>query len=199
MKAFLVVLLITLGLNSSLSAQEHTNRPPKLPPNTSAPTPANTPNPNPNPNANAWAKFTSEEGRFSVFMPGTPKDEVKTTPSADIGPYTTRFFTLRNPRHVFLIGYVDYDPSFNFNRQAELEANRDQFIKQLSATLVSSRNVRIDGHSALEFTAETGERIFKARVYIVGRRPYLIVLISPKNVDDSFALNRFFNSFKITP
>ena len=132
-------------------------------------------------------------------MPGTPKDEVKTTPSDDIGPYTTRFFTLRNPRHVFLIGYVDYDPSFNFNRQAELEANRDQFIKQLNATLVSTRNVRIDGYSALEFTAATEERIFKARVYIVGRRPYLIVLISPKDVDDTLALNRFFNSFKITP
>ena len=100
---------------------------------------------------------------------------------------------------MFLIGYVDYDPSFNFNRQAELEANRDQFIKQLNATLVSSRNVRIDGYSALEFTAETQERMFKARVYIVGRRPYLIVLISPKNVDDTPALNRFFNSFKITP
>lgn len=192
MKGFLVVLLITLGLNSSISAQEHTNRPPKLPPNTTTP-PANTPNPNPN----AWAKFTSEEGRFSVFMPGTPEKNVQTTPS-DIGPYTTRLFTLKHPRHVFLIGYVDYDPSFRFDRQAELEANRDQFVKNLKATLVASRNVRIDGYSALEFTAVTDDRIFKSRVYIVGRRPYLIVLISPKGVDDSLALNRFFNSFKVT-
>ena len=55
---------------------------------------------------------------------------------------------------MFLVGYVDYDPSFNFNRQAELEANRDQFIKDLKATLLTSRNLRIDGYSALEFTAE---------------------------------------------
>lgn len=194
MKGFLVVLLITLGLNSSLSAQEHTNRPPKLPPNTTAPPPAtNTPNPNPN----AWSKFTSQEGRFSVFIPGIPEEKVETTPS-DIGPYTTRLFTLKYPRHVFLIGYVDYDPSFNFNRQLELDANRDQFVKNLKATLVASRNITIDGYSALEFTAVTEERIFKSRVYIVGRRPYLIVLGSLKGVDDSLALNRFFNSFKIT-
>jgi hypothetical protein len=193
MKGFLVVLLITLGLNSATNAQEHTERPPKLPSNTSTPT-ANTPNPNPNP----WAKFTSEEGRFSVFIPGTPKDQVQTTPS-EFGPYTTRLYTLRHPRHVFLIGYVDYDPSFKFDRQAELAANRDQFVKNLRATLVNSRNVTIDGYSALEFTAETPERIFKSRVYIVGRRPYLIVIGSPKGVDDSPALNRFFNSFKITP
>lgn len=193
MKGFLVVLLITLGLNSAISAQEHTERPPKLPPNTSTP-PANTANPNPI----TWAKFTSEEGRFSVFMPGTPKDQVQTTPS-EFGPYTTRLYRLIHPRHVFLIGYVDYDPSFNFDRQAELAANRDQFVKNLKATLVSSRNVTIDGYSALEFTAVTDERIFKSRVYIVGRRPYLIVISSPKGVDDSFALNRFFNSFKVTP
>ena len=194
MKGFLVVLLITLGLNSSLSAQEHTNRPPKLPPSTSTPPAADTPNPNPN----AWAKFTSRDGRFSVIIPGIPKDQVQTTPS-NIGPYTTHLFTLRNPRHVFLIGYVDYDPTFNFHPQAELEANRDQFVKNLEATLVNSRNVRVDGYPALEFTAVKEERIFKARVYIVGRRPYLIVLGTSKGVDDAPALNRFFNSFKITP
>jgi hypothetical protein len=198
MKGFLVVLTITLGLNASVSAQEHTNRPPKLPPSTSTPAPAPPADTTPNPNAPAWAKFTSEEGRFSVFIPGTPKDQVETTPS-NIGPYTTHLFTLRNLRHVFLIGYVDYDPSFNFNPQAELDANRDQFVKNLKATLVASRNVRVDGYSALEFTAVTpDERVFKARVYIVGRRPYLIVLGSPKGVDDTFALNRFFSSFKIT-
>ena len=194
MKVFLVVLLITLGLNSSISAQEHTERPPKLPSNTSTP-PANTPNPNPN----AWAKFTSAEGRFSVFIPGTPTNEVKTTQSNDIGPYTTRLYRLIQRPHVFLIGYVDYDPSFRFDRQAELAANRDQFVKNLQATLVESRNLTIDGYSALEFTAETPERVFKSRVYIVGRRPYLLVIGSPKGLDHTFALNRFFNSFKITP
>lgn len=193
MKGFLVALIIALALSASISAQEHT-RPPQPPPGTSTPAPADT---TPNPNANPWTKFTSEEGRFSVFIPGTPKDQVQTTPS-NIGPYTTHLYTLRHLRHVFLIGYVDYDPSFNFNPQAELEANRDQFVKNLKATLVTSRNVKVDGYSALEFTADADERIFKARVYIVGRRPYLIVLGSQKGVDDSFALNRFFNSFKIT-
>ena len=100
---------------------------------------------------------------------------------------------------MFLIGYVDYDPSFRFDRQAELAANRDQFIKNLQATLVESRNLTIDGFPVLEFTAVKEERMFKARVYIVGRRPYLIVLGTPKSVDDAPALNRFFNSFKITP
>ncbi|HJU92069.1 MAG TPA: hypothetical protein VJ656_03955 [Pyrinomonadaceae bacterium] len=193
MKSLLVVLLITLGLSSSLNAQEHTNRPPKLPPTTSTPAPnAGTVAPG------TWTKFTSDVGRFSVLMPGVPKDTVETKES-EHGPYTTHLFVLRQPRNVFLIGWVDYDPSFNFNRQAEMEMNRDNFIKGLNATLLNTRVIRIDGYPVLEFRAEGEQRIFTSRVYMVGRRPYQIVIGSPKGVDDSVNINRFFNSFKVTP
>lgn len=193
MKSLLVVLLITLGLSSSLNAQEHTNRPPKLPSTPSAPTP-NAGNIVPG----SWRKFTSVPGRFSVFMPGVPEDKVETTPS-EHGPYTTHMFVLKRRPNVYLIGWVDYDPSFNFNRQAELEANRDQFVKNLQATLLTTQNLTIDGYPTLEFTAEVPERVFKARVYMVGRRPYLIVISSPKGVDDTVNVNRFLNSFKVAP
>ena len=192
MKRLFVVLLITLGLSSALSAQEHTNRPPQLPPSTS--TPAN----NANVNNGGWSKFTSQEGRFSILMPGTPENKEETTQS-DHGPYTTHLFILRQPPNVYLVGYVDYDPSFNFNRQAELEANRDNFVKGISATLLSTKPLKIDGYAAIEFTAETAQRIFRSRVYMVGRRPYQIVIGSPKNVDDSANIDRFFSSFKVVP
>ena len=193
MKSLLVVLLITLGLSSTVIAQEHTNRPPKLPPN--ATTPTTPPN---NANTGGWARFTSDEGRFSVAMPGVPEDQVETKPS-DHGPYTTRLFVLRHQSNVFLIGYVDYDPSFNFNRQAELEMNRDNFIKGIKATLMTTRSLTIDGYQVIEFTAENEQRLFTSRVYMVGRRPYQIVVGSPKGTDDSVTINRFFNSFKIIP
>ena len=83
---------------------------------------------------------------------------------------------------MFLIGWVDYDPSFNFNRQSELEMNRDNFVKSVKAQLLTSRALTIDGYPALEFTAEMPNRIFKSRVYMVGRRPYQIVIGSPKGV-----------------
>jgi len=194
MKRLLVALLITLGLISSVAAQEHTNRPPKLPPST--PGPSTTPKA-PNANTGAWTKFTSEEGRFSVMMPGVPEDKVQTTPASP-GPYTTHLFTLRQGANVYLIGWVDYDPSFDFDLYAELEMNRDNFVKGIEATLLHSRNLNIDGFTALEFTAEGKQRIFRSRVYMVGRRPYQIVIGSPKGVDDSVNVNRFFNSFKVS-
>ncbi len=147
-------------------------------------------------NDSGWVKFTSEAGRFSVLMPDTPTDKTETTQS-EHGPYTTHLFIVKDTTSVYLIGWVDYDPEFNFNRQSEMEANRDNFVKGINARLLSTRALTIDGYPALEFSAETADRVFKSRVYMVGRRPYQIVIGSPKDLDDSANLNRFFNSFKV--
>ena len=192
MKRFLALAIITVGMSFPFSAQEHSSRPPSTPSNTPA-----RPTPGAPANNGGWAQFSSEEGRFSVLMPEIPQEKVETTDSAH-GPYTTHLFVVRDTTSVYLIGWVDYNPNFNFNRQAELEANRDNFVKGINAKLLNSRPTIIDSYSAIEFTAETAERIFKSRVFIVGRRPYQIVIGSPKGIDDSANVERFFNSFKVS-
>src|SRR5215467_1618939 len=190
MKRFLPILLTTISLSLSLNAQEHSRRPATTP--TPAPAPATRPTPAPTSvDDGGWVRFNSVAGRFSVLMPETPEDKAETTPS-DHGPYTTHLFIVRDTKNVYLIGYVDYDPSFNFNRAAELEANRDNFVKGISATLTGTRSLTIDGYPVLEFTADTADRTFKSRVYMVGRRPYQIVIGYPKGDPDAVATNRFF-------
>lgn len=184
MKRFLAISVILLGLSYSLSAQEHSRRPP---------TPPSSPETN-----DGWVQFTSEPGRFTVRMPDTPTEKSETVPS-EHGPYTTHLFIVRDQQNVYLIGWVDYDPNFNFNRQSELEANRDNFVKGISATLIETRSLTIDGYPALEFTADTVDRTFKSRVYMVGRRPYQIVIGFPKGENEAQAINKFFNSFKVRP
>jgi hypothetical protein len=192
MKRFLAILLTTLALSFSLSAQEHSRRPP-------ATTPPARPTATPVPVDNGgWVRYNSVSGRFSVLMPETPEEKTETTPS-DHGPYTTHLFVVRDTKNVYLIGWVDYDPSFNFNRNAELEANRDNFVKGINATLVDTRSLNLGGFPALEFSAETADRTFKSRVYMVGRRPYQIVIGTPKDEPDAVSMNRFFNSFKVSP
>lgn len=188
MKRFLAFSLVMLGLSVSVHAQEHSARP--------SATPSNTPPPVTAMDANGWVKFTSDDGHFSVLMPELPQDKSETVDSQH-GPYTTHLFVVRDTTSVYLIGWVDYDPSFNFNRQAEIEANRDNFVKGINATLLNTRPTVIDGFSGLEFTAETADRTFKSRVMLVGRRPYQIVIGSPKGMDNTALVNRFFNSFKV--
>lgn len=193
MSRFVVILSTTLVLTAAVAAQEHTPRRPA--------TPASTPTPRvtaADPNDAGWVRFTSELGRFSVLMPETPTGKTKTEPS-EHGPYTTHLFMTRDKstNNVYLIGWVDYDPSFNFHKQSELAANRDNFVKDIEATLVSTRPLQIDGYQALEFVAQTAEMVYKSRVYMVGRRPYQLVMGYPKGTEDPLTTNRFFNSFKV--
>ena len=203
MKRLLAIFLTTLGLSLSLNAQEHTRRPPTTPAARPTPMPSPLPKWTPAPSRPAvdpggWANFSSETGRFSVLMPVIPEEKIETTPS-DHGPYTTHLFIVREDKYVYLIGWVDYDPSFNFSRQAELEANRDNFVKGVNATLTSTRSLNLDGYPVIQFTADTVDRTFKSRVYLVGRRPYQIVIGYPKGEEDISLTNRFFNSFKVMP
>jgi hypothetical protein len=199
MNRFLAIFLMTLGFCLSLNAQEHTRRPPATTPATRpTPVPAR-PTPTPAPvDSGGWAHFNSETGRFSVLMPQIPEEKVETT-QTEHGPYTTHLFIVREDPNVYLIGWVDYDPSFNFNRQIELEANRDNFVKGVQATLTSTRSLNIDSFPVIEFTADTANRTFKSRVYMVGRRPYQIVIGYPKGEEDIALTNRFFKSFKVMP
>jgi len=199
MKSFLAIAIITLASSFSLNAQEHTPRPPTG-------TPSATPKPPGLPkgadiiteDSSGWVRFTSAAGHFSVLMPELPNAETPRTTPSDHGPYTTYLFITKTPTSIFLIGWVDYDPNFNFNRQQELEANRDNFVKGVQATLMDSRTLTIDGYNAIEFIAESDTRRFKSRVYMVGRRPYQIVIASAKSEDDSVSASRFFNSFKVS-
>ena len=190
MKRRLILSLILLSAFSAAAyGQEHSTKPAQ---------PQSTPVPNLNQNNDGWVTFRSTDGKFNVLLPETPQEKTETTQS-EHGPYTTHLFVVRSDPNVFLIGWVDYDPAFNFNRTAELEANRDNFCKGINATLKTSRALTLDGYSAIEFKADTADRTFWSRVYMVGRRPYQIVIGAPKGTEESTAATKFFSSFKVRP
>ena len=189
MRWLLATCLIVLAAFSGAYGQEHSPARPSVP---TQPRPNSTRTPDPE----GWVNFDSEEGHFSVLVPEIPTDKVETVDSSH-GPYTTHLFIVRDPKNVYLVGWVDYDPSFNFNRQSELEANRDNFVKGINATLLNTQSVVLLGFSALEFKAETADRAFWSRVYMVGRRPYQIVVGYPKAEDIPSDASKFVNSFKV--
>ena len=146
-----------------------------------------------------WVKFSPPGSPFTILLPTQPKEEKKVTDHPS-GPYTTMLFTSVGPsRELFLVGWVDYNPKFNFGVQAELEANRDNFIKSAKATLLSTTPIKLGAHPGIEFKAEiTGKADIVSRVYIVRRRPYLIMALTPPGRDSSAVRERFFSSFKLS-
>jgi hypothetical protein len=145
-----------------------------------------------------WVKFSPAGSPFNVLMPAQPKEEKKISDSPN-GPYTTYLYSVVSPeREIYLVGWVDYDPKFKFGVQAELEANRDNFVKSVKATLLSTTPVKLGTHPGIEFKAELpGRADIVSRVYIVGRRPYQLIAVTPAGRDASANLGRFFSSFQL--
>ena len=151
-----------------------------------------------------WVKVSSAEGRFSVLMPSKAEEKTDRQDSAH-GPYSSHLFMVRDADEIYLVGWVDYDPSFKFDVQGELEANRDNLCKGLNATVLDTTKIVLNGYPGIEFTAEipdTAENLrnynVKSRVYIVGARPYQLVVLSPKGTDATQDTSRFFSSFEVS-
>ena len=147
-----------------------------------------------------WVKFSPTGSPFTVLLPVQPKEAKQTTESPN-GPYTTVLFNSVSPeREIYLVGWVDYDPKFNFGVQAELEANRDNFVKSVKATLLGTTPIKLGTHPGIEFKAEIPGRVdIVSRVYIVGRRPYQLIAVTPVGSDASANIQRFFSSFRLAP
>lgn len=144
-----------------------------------------------------WSVFSSTVGRFRILVPSKPEESGETSDSP-YGPYTTHLFTSKTANAIYVFGWVDYDPKFNFNRRAEINANRDNFLKGVNGKLLSEHDITLDGYTGIEFTAESAQAFFKSRVYIVGRRPYQLIVATPKGKTDDEGIKKFFSSFEMT-
>jgi len=145
---------------------------------------------------NGWTKFSPEGGNFSILMPGNPKVEVENK-IGPFGPYTSNLFSETKSGTFYLIGWTDYPTNVTLDVQGEINATRDNFIKSVNGRLIAEKEISLDGHPGLEFTAEMNSKFFvTSRIYVVGNRPYQILAVTPKYGGQTHA-NRFLWSFRL--
>ena len=147
--------------------------------------------------AQDWVKIAPAGQGFEVMMPGTVEPSIETKAGPE-GPVTTTLYILRAPTGVFLVGYADYDPKFNFDIRAEINANRDNFMKSFKdGKILGEKERSVGGGPGIEFTADLNATTFMtSRVFVIGRRPYQLAFISAKGSDQADAA-KFFDSFKV--
>jgi hypothetical protein len=154
-----------------------------------------------------WVKFSSSEGNFLVLLPIEPtfkaeKSEMNPRNArtgellAEKVRYTSNMFASQGVGETYLVGWVDYQPGFTFDIDGELKANRDSFVKALNARLLTEKKITLGGNPGLEFSAKNDTTFFQSRVYIFGKRPYMLIAISTK--PDFPNAYKFFSSFSFT-
>jgi len=139
-----------------------------------------------------WVTLAPEGAGFSVSMPGKALEKIDEKPS-----FTLHSYTLTVGRATYVASYSDYAPG-KLDPTTALTANRDKFNKSLQATLVSSREITLDGHAGIEFTSEHPAANVKSQLFLVGNRMFQTATFVFKDVDETRNVNRFFESFRFT-
>jgi hypothetical protein len=139
-----------------------------------------------------WEEFAPEGGGFTVLVPTKPVETITTKPN-----YTMHSFTITAGRATYVVSYTDYQ-QIKLAPAAFLNANRDRFNKGLQATLVSSREITVDGHTGIDFTSENPAANIRSQLFLIGKRMFQTASVVFKDVDQTREVNRFFNSFKFT-
>jgi hypothetical protein len=149
---------------------------------------------------NSWQEFTSEEGGFSVLLPGNPKIEKQTTNTA-IGPlaFTMHTVELRFGSVAYIASYNDYPPSLiaDGDKNAILDGVVEGAIGS-KANLKNSEPISIEGHPGREFTGTVKDGFeYTSRAFLVNQRLYQLNVVSTPGKVPPEDKRKYFDSFKL--
>lgn len=152
-----------------------------------------------------WKQFSSQEGGFSVLMPGKPT-EVKQTVKAKSGAIEIHMFTVERQQDAvkYVVGYADYPDSYiqilNRNNLVEkaLDNGRNTALKNARGTLLSEQKISLGSNSGREINYnKPGNKFVKHRIYLVNKRLYQVSVETTKEKQKYLtkSMTGFFNSF----
>jgi hypothetical protein len=140
-----------------------------------------------------WVTFVPEGAGFSILFPTQPVENINKKTA-----YTLHSFTTTANRASYVASYTDYE-EIKLKPAEFLLANRDRFNKGLQATLVSSREITLDGHTGLEFVSENPAANIKSQIFLIEKRLFQTATVVFKDTDQTQWTDKFFASFKFGP
>lgn len=146
-----------------------------------------------------WIRLAPAGGGFAVMVPSQPEEQTFNKELFTSKIYTAVVKDAAAARAIYLAGVGDYVPSVKIDPQGELNANRDNFIKELAGMkLLESRNISLDGRPGIEFTGESDRATVTCRFYVRGNRVFQLAAMIFKGVDETKNVSKFFDSFAFT-
>jgi outer membrane lipoprotein-sorting protein len=146
-----------------------------------------------------WKEFNSEEGRFSVLLPGTPRSQSVTMESAE-GRFEHHLLLAMSGGYICTIDYVDL-PNQALGPDTEkviFDASRDQWLKQVGGKLLSEATVSVDRHEGREVRMLIFDGEARLQLFLIDGRFYqfsIANVLRSKKPDDR--IDQFFKSLKV--
>ena len=151
----------------------------------------------------AWRKYVSEQGGFSIQLPGEPDVETDRVPTG-AGEVDLHLYVVETEeKTAYFVSYTDYPRSVvsKSDPYRILAGAREATIRAQNGTLNSLYRLRLRDHPGMEFMADVvvGGRnaVLWARSYMVGRRLYQTFVMAYKGREPFEEMERFFRSFRL--
>jgi hypothetical protein len=152
-----------------------------------------------------WQELSINEGGFRILMRGQAhyaRQPIETPAGRMVG----HLYSSDRPDGYFAVGYSDYPIAHVIGSPAKdvLTGVRDTWVKRVDGKLTMSGAIEIDGkHPGVEFAAEGrvkgADTFLHGRLYLVDQRLYQVIALARKGEMPQGVVNRFLNSFKLTP
>ena len=143
-----------------------------------------------------WHTFTDPTGRFSALMPGEPQHQTQKDESHKEGPIITDTYMVKAMPKLYIAGLTQYPPAAALQDQPELTADRDNFNKTVTATLVSEDRKTFAGFPAVEFKSKNERSTFHVLMVKADHNVYMM-LAAYENGDEPLESSKFVNSLKL--
>jgi hypothetical protein len=156
-----------------------------------------------------WQRFSSQEGKFTVLFPGTPRfSQQKMT--SDNGELQVNLFTVNRPQEEakYTVAYIDYPAQYiqllrsrNLVEQA-IEQGKSTALQRVRGTVVSEEKKTLGDNVGMEVNYTTADGKFaKQRVFLVGNRFYQITAETTQKRQRFLtrSMQGFCDSFKLLP
>ena len=150
-----------------------------------------------------WQKFSSEEGAFSINLPGTPVEQVVSV-ETETSPMEYHLFlldTFGRDGIAYTVAYSDYPDSV---LQADFPDSifnevRDRTVAKLEGELTDDREIALGKNPGRKIRVQTtdGEFYIDFHLFMVGSRFYQVIVETARDKSASEEIQKCFDSFKL--
>jgi hypothetical protein len=150
-----------------------------------------------------WERYTSTDGGFQVLFPGKPTED-EGTADTSVGAIAYRSVALAvtegESTTSYVVTHAEVPPQLQALPANELLTQAQKIVADVQGFAVEQSNpIDQDGSVGVELTAAQGELRARARLFVVGKRSYQVIVTGTQQEVDSEDATRFLDSFQLTP
>jgi hypothetical protein len=145
----------------------------------------------------SWRPFVSEEGRFSVLMPGSPTSSTTTVPT-EVGNVGQHLYSCEcEPLTIDAEYSVLPALAALFGGRSRIYRNIvEEFVKREHAKEVGFESMTLDAYHGRVLSYETPTRVGKVFMLLISRNVYVLNASAPRDYPDKSFIEHFFKSFR---